>query len=92
MIEFTKVSIQKYEEKYKQQIDDDNIDIELQRKMKCELVRACELQVISSRDFILNPTVEKLGFIAFDSWVLSNNEIPSVVHAIRCDELNELNP
>jgi hypothetical protein len=39
MIEFTKVSIQKYEEKYKQQIDDDNIDIELQRKMKCELVR-----------------------------------------------------
>ena len=39
MIEFTKVSIQKYEEKYKQQIDDDNIDIELQRKMKSELVR-----------------------------------------------------
>jgi hypothetical protein len=39
MIEFTKVSIRKYEEKYKQQIDDDNIDIELQRKMKCELVR-----------------------------------------------------
>ena len=56
------------------------------------LYRACELQVISSRDFILNPTVEKLGFIAFDSWVLSNNEIPSVVHAIRCDELNALNP
>lgn len=39
MIEFTKVSIQKYEEKYKEQIDDNNIDIELQRKMKCEFVR-----------------------------------------------------
>jgi hypothetical protein len=56
------------------------------------LYRACELQVIPSRDFILNPPVEKLGFIAFDSWVLSNDEIPSVVYAIRCDEVNELNP
>jgi hypothetical protein len=56
------------------------------------LYRACELQVIPSRDFILNPPIEKLGFIAFDSWVLSNNEIPSVVYAIRCDEINELNP
>lgn len=56
------------------------------------LCRACELQVISSRDFILNPPVEKLGFIVFDSWVLSNNEIPSVVHTMRYDEINELNP
>lgn len=39
MIELTKVSTQKYEDKYKQQKDDDDINIELQKKMKCEFVR-----------------------------------------------------